>query len=149
MGYGDDESVFDIMTLNGKNIFCTAADDNHNIRGFDNPKSDSFGNWVMIDSPELEYGKVMTALKNGDFYASSGPEIYSLIKDGDRVTVKCSEAEKILFITDSRKRTRFIDEEGKPITEATFEISDTYQKFRIVVCDKKGKKAYTQFYNVN
>lgn len=149
LGFGDDESVFDIMTLNGKSIFCTAADDNHNIGGLDNPKSDSFGNWVMIDAPRLEYGAIMTALKNGDFYASSGPEIYSLTKDGERVTVKCSEAETVLLITDSRKRTRVISEDGSLITEASFNLKDGYTKFRVVVCDKNGKKAYSQLYNVN
>jgi hypothetical protein len=94
-------------------------------------------------------GFIKLELKNGEFYASSGPEIYSLTKIENKVTVNCSEADRVFMITDSRKRSRVIDKEGKLLTEATFELREGYTKFRIVVQDKNGKKAYTQFYNVN
>ena len=149
MGYTDDENVFNDMVVNGKTVFCTAADDNHNYGGFEYPETDSFGNWVMIDAPSLDYSTIMTSLKNGEFYASSGPEIYSLTKDGMQITVKCSEAESISLITDSRKRSKLRLKEGESVTEASFELKEGYTKFRIVVQDKNGKKAYSQFYNVN
>ncbi len=147
-GHSDDENVLEVMTRHGKKVFCIAADDNHNGRGFDYPETDSFGGFVMIDAPALEYKEVMNALKNGDFYASEGPEIYSLTREGNTVTVKCSDADRIYFCSDSRVRRRMVAKEEEFVNEASFEIEGVFDKFRIVVEDKRGRRAYTQFYNV-
>ncbi len=147
-GHDDDEHVLDEIVRSGRHIFCTAADDNHNADGFEGPKADSFLGFTMIDSPSLEYCAVMTALKNGDFYASEGPIIHSLTRDGKKVNVKCSEADRIFMSTDSRIRRRKLTREGESLTEATFELSEGYDYFRIVVVDKRGKKAFSQFYRV-
>lgn len=147
-GHADDESVLDIMALNGKRVFCTAADDNHNEAGFDGPESDSFGGFVMINAQKLEYGAIMTALKNGDFYASSGPKIYSLERDGDTVSVSCSKAERIFLATDSRLRRSVAAPEKETVTKASFKLpKGDYSLFRIIVEDGSGKRAYTQFYD--
>ena len=79
IGTLDDEHAFDDFLRADKKIFCIAGDDNHNKYGFTNPKADSFGGWVCINAKKLEYQEVMSALKNGDFYASTGPQIKSLI----------------------------------------------------------------------
>lgn len=147
-GHADDESVLDIMALNGKKVFCTAADDNHNGAGFEGPESDSFGGFVMINSEKLEYNSVMTALKNGNFYASSGPNIYSLEREGNTVKISCSRAERVFLATDSRLRRHLAAPVGEAVTEASFELPEgVYFLFRLIVEDASGKKAYTQFYD--
>lgn len=148
-GHPDDENVFDVMTRHGKNVFCTAADDNHAGEKLGEYGSDSLGGFVMIDAPKLEYSSVMTALKNGDFYASTGPLIHSVTREGNLVTVKCSDADRIHLSTDSRARAVCLASEGEYINEATFELRGVFDKFRIIVEDKRGRRAYSQFYNVN
>ena len=103
----------------------------------------------MIDAPSLKYGEIMKSLKNGEFYASSGPEIYSITREGNEITVKCSEVDRIYLATNSRVRKTLASQEGKSVSEATFELGEGYELFRITVVDKNGKKAYSQFYNVN
>ncbi len=147
IGHTDDENVFNTMRRAGKKVFCTAADDNHNSDGFKYPKSDSFGGFVMIDAPSLCYTDIMNALKSGDFYSSAGPLIHSLIKEGSSVRVKCSEAERIFFVTDSRFRRYKAAKEGESLCEACFEIREGFSAFRIVVEDGKGRRAYSQFYD--
>lgn len=146
-GHPDDEHVFFEMTMAGKKIFCTAADDNHNVNPFDSPRTDSFGGWVMINAEKLEYGELMDALERGDFYASSGPEIYSLEKDGETVRVKCSPAVKINLITASRRHKRVMAQTDERICEAEFVVDESDSLFRIRVTDENGNHAYTQYYS--
>jgi len=147
-GGKDDENVFDDILRSGKRIFCTACDDNHNEYPLDSVNCDSFGGWVQINAEKLEYNAIMTALEEGNFYASTGPEIYSLVRDGDTVTIKTSDARNISLTTRGRKCLNVIAEPDKAINEATFELEDGYEYFRIRVTDKEGKSAYTQAYDI-
>lgn len=146
-GHPKDETAYDTMLKNGKRIFCTAADDNHNAHGFDDPRSDSFGGWCMINAEELDYDRIMNALKRGDFYASTGPEIYSLTREGDKVTVKCSPVKHIYKQTEGRAASgKHAD--GELLTRATFKLSPYEKIFRIRIEDEHGECAYTQPYDV-
>ena len=148
-GHADDENVLNTMAMHGRFPYPVAADDNHNLCGFDQPDTDSFGGFVMIDAPRLDYESIAAALRLGDFYASQGPKIYSIAKEERSVTVKCSAASSIFLCTDSRERKKATARVGESVTEATFELGSTYDKFRIVIVDEKGRKAYSRFYNVN
>ena len=61
----------------------------------DDPKFDSLGGFIMIKAPKLEYSAIMKALENGDFYASSGPEIYEMWTEGEDLHIKTSPVAKI------------------------------------------------------
>ena len=149
LGHSDDENVLDVMARHGKAPYCVAADDAHSGKSLGEHGSDSLGGWVMIDSPALEYGQIMNSLKNGDFYASTGPEIYSIAREDNKVTVKCSDALSVYLSTDSRCRKQALAPKEECINEATFELVGVFDKFRVIVEDKYGKRAYSQFYNVN
>ena len=147
MGIADDEHVYDEMLRAGKRIFCSACDDNHNTHPIDSPKCDSFGGWVQIDAPALEYSAIMNALVEGDFYASTGPEIYSIFVDDCKVKIKTSPATKISIIPQGRNaRAVYGNSIGEEITEAEFALHPDDRYFRIRVEDKCGKKAYTRAY---
>ena len=145
-GLGSDEHTFDIMLKQGKHVACIAADDNHNSRGFDAVNCDSFGGWVMINADKLTYADIMDALRAHRFYASCGPEIYSLVREGNVVSVKTSPAKRISKQTDGRQGAMVIAERGEYITEASFEVKENEKFFRITVEDEHGKRAYTQAY---
>jgi len=147
-GQHDDETAFEVMLMHEKKVFCTAADDNHNTFGFDSVYSDSFGGWCVINADCLDYGEVMIALEKGDFYASTGCEITSISREGDKVHVECSPAKKISLSTETRRFEFKLAEEGETITEADFTVCDTDISFRIRVEDEKGKCAWSQAYEV-
>lgn len=147
-GYVDNEGVFDDILRSGKKIFATTADDNHNPHPIDSKLCDSFGGWVMINAEKLEYSEIMSALQRGDFYASTGPEITSLTRDGDTVRVECSDAKKIVLVTGGRRIAKEIADIGENLNSAEFTVKETDHYFRIRVEDEYGKKAYTQGYEV-
>jgi hypothetical protein len=151
-GYPNDEYVFDNMMKAGKNIFCIATDDNHNAYGFDEPKTDSFGGWVMVGADRLGYKEIMDSLESGDFYASTGPEIYSISIEGSGeeglVKVECSPAAAVFMITQGRRCTRALDETGEGISSASLKLYPQDTKFRIRVDDGRGHSAYSQIYDI-
>ena len=135
--YEYDINVLDDMLRDGKRVFASSGDDNHNYR------DDSFGTFVMVNAERLEYRTVIDALLRGDFYTSTAPEIYELYIDEGKVHIKTSAAAKICYSTFGR-RVSSVTAEKEPINEAVFEIKDTDIYFRIDVIDEKGRRANTQ-----
>lgn len=139
---GEDSYIvkaFDDILRDGKKIYATMCDDSHKFERM-------FGGWVMINADRLDYKTIMEALKNGDFYCSNGPEIYSLVRDGNTVTIKTSPAKRIALSTGSRRCGVLW---GAGVTEATFKLEDSDGYFRISVDDIYGNHAHTQAYEVS
>ena len=147
-GHPDDESVFADMLRAGKKIYCTAADDNHNRYGFDEPYTESFGGWVMINAERLGYKEIIEALESGNFYASTGPKIYSMTQDGDTVRIKTSPVKAINAKTRGRHMYKLFAAPGEYLTEAEFKFCEMDDFFRIVATDEYGKRAFTQAYDI-
>ncbi len=146
LGFTDDEAVYDNLLRQGNRLYCTACDDCHDDFPIGTPQNDSFGGWICIDAPKLEYGSIMAALKGGNFYSSTGPEILEISKTEDAITVKCSPAQRVFLITGGRRTESCFAEGGIPIQEVTFPILETDKYVRIRVEDYCGKKAYSNAY---
>ncbi|MBQ8528451.1 MAG: PHP domain-containing protein [Clostridia bacterium] len=145
-GLQDDEAAFAELLLAGKRVFCTASDDNHNRHPLDSPYSDSFGSFVMINSDTLSYRGIISALERGDFYASQGPELYSITLDGAIVNVECSPCRAISLVTRGRRSESKRAAKGETLSCATFKLRENEDGFRIKIEDGEGSRAYSQFY---
>ena len=148
----DNEQAFLDLIHDGKKVFPIAADDAHS-------HASACGGWVMVGADKLEYKTVMTSLENGDFYASSGPEIKEFSFEDGKVFVRCSDAVKIYVNTERRTGWAKNAGEGEQITEAEFNVSNylnitreekdrlLWKPFiRLTVVDKSGHRAYTRAY---
>lgn len=145
--YDYDINVVDDFLRDGKRVFVSCGDDNHNL----DEKSrllDSFGAFVMVNTDELSYSSIIDGLLSGKFYASMGPVIEELYVEDGKVYIKCSEAKRISYSTKGR-RTKAVDGLDGYVTEAVFEIKDTDEYFRIDVMDAEGRRANTQAYFIN
>ena len=146
-------TLYDRMLHNGEEIYCIAADDNHNVYAATHPKCDSFGGFTVIKAPRLEYGAVTQALLDGHFYASEGPEIYELYADSEdnAIHIRTTEAVRILMTGGQRyNHAKTAVHKGETITEAAFpldRLTDGYVRF--AVRDREGKEAYTHAYRVS
>ena len=69
---GYDETYWDVMLREGKRIFAFASDDNHNGGLFD----DACGGWIVVKSERLTHEDILRNMMDGNYYSSSGPEIY-------------------------------------------------------------------------
>ncbi|MCQ3035651.1 MAG: hypothetical protein MJ248_05520 [Bacilli bacterium] len=138
-------NIYDDMVREGHKICCTMGDDNHNYEGgFEG----SFGGFNYIGVDELTYDEVLTAMENGNIYASSGPIIKSLYIDSDdeKIYVECSEATDIIFVGYNRTFRHY---HGEDLTKADFKIFGGEVYFRITVKDKYGHVAHTHAYYLN
>ncbi len=140
--YEYDINVLDDFLRDGKRIFATCGDDNHNSE----KKNDSFGCCVMINADELKYDKIIDALTSGNFYTTTGPEISELWTRDGKVFIKCSNAKRITYSTHGRRARSVVADEESWICEAEFEIKEADKYFRIDVIDEFGKRANTQAY---
>lgn len=148
-GYHEfNERVYDDMLRRGNKIYCIASDDNHDRFDEGSPRWDSCGGFIMIKAEKLEYGAIMRALENGDFYASTGPEIYDLWTEGEEVHIKCSPVERISYTTYGRHTVVTTGEHvGDKITEAVFKVSGLYDRYgRVTIYDGAGHYAWTRAY---
>ncbi|MBR4173061.1 MAG: PHP domain-containing protein [Clostridia bacterium] len=146
-GYEDyNPHVYDEMLRGGERIFCIGADDNHNgvpegVGGFD-----SCGAFTVIFAKELTYKSIMDAMFEGEFYASQGPEIYSMYYEDGRIHLKCSPAVHIFSTTNRRRTWNYYMENRKPLTEVSFRVHDDDKYLRITIVDDKGRYANTIAY---
>lgn len=147
-GYFDSEKPFDDLLRRGERLFPLATDDSHKL-------SDCFGGFVMIKAEELTYDKIFGALREGSFYASTGPEFYDISIDGETVSLKCSPVSFICLSTDCRYIC-FDRAKDDLLTEASFDIAgflrlrndriNQHQYIRLTLVDDKGNKAYSRAY---
>ena len=147
-GYFDSEKPFDDLLRIGERVFPLATDDTHK-------RSECFGGFVMIKADELKYDKIFSAMREGSFYASTGPEFYEISLDDSTLNVKSSPASLISVSTDCRYMY-FKRAENEPLTEASFDIGGflnladggikQHQYIRVTLVDDKGNKAYSRAY---
>jgi hypothetical protein len=140
-GRCDSENAFDDILRSGKKVRCIAADDMHSLKH-------GFGGWVCINAEKLEYKTVMDALQKGDFYASTGPQIFSLVQNGLEVEIQTSPCKTIGVVTHGRRTPATQAKEGESISSARFTLRPEDKYFRIRVTDEYGHTAYTQAYPV-
>ena len=147
IGYEDyNPRVYDDMLRGGKKLFCIGADDNHNKHEGTSRYSDCGVAYTMIKAPSLEYSSIMNALQQGDFYASTGPEIHELYVQDGKVYIKCSEADRVLLTCANRSSAVLYSENDTPLIEAAFVIPENCGYFRLTVVDSKGRRACTNAY---
>ena len=139
------ENVLDDFLRDGKKIFASCGDDNHNPP----INNDSFGAFVMVNAKTLTYNNIIKGLLNGEFYSSQGPIIKSLIVEDNVIKIECSSCRNIALTTKGRISKNVCATDTNGICYAEFPLENKYGYFRITITDNCGKKAVTQAYDVN
>ena len=144
--YGYAPQAYDEMLRAGQKLFCVSTDDNHDSFAPGDPRCDSFGGFTMFKLERLSYAGVIEALKKGDFYASTGPELHELyIRDG-ALHVACSPVEKIYVVTSGRRCLMQLAAPGQSLTEAVFPLHGDEGYIRVDCRDGQGRHAYSNAY---
>jgi hypothetical protein len=91
----------------------------------------------MIKSKSLDPDSLLAALKAGQFYASTGPDIHNIAIEGDKLIVECDPARSI-YATGAGALHR--DVTGNGVTRAEFDIEPfTHSYARITILAETGK----------
>jgi hypothetical protein len=89
LGRGDSSLHWDEALEQGRSLQALATDDSHH------PGYDSGYAWTWVRAPERTRDAVLAALRAGDFYGSTGPEIRGVEVSDDEVVVRCSPAASV------------------------------------------------------
>ena len=146
-GYEDyNPRVYTDMLMGGKRLYCVGGDDNHNVHPITTRKCDSGVAWTMIKADNLDYKSLTKSLAEGQFYASTGPEIHELVFEDGKVYIKCSEADRVVCNYGIRRAETVANNDYSALTEAQFSFTPDDKYFRITVYAKDGKTASTNAY---
>ena len=129
------------MLRSGRHINADATDDNHNGGSF----PDSFGGYIVVQAEELSHEAICQAILNGEYYSSSGPEIYDWKVENNQFVVNCSAVERINMIVGGPVAlgvTR-LAEHGVPLTEAFYPLTGKETYIRAECIDEHGHTAWT------
>ena len=96
----------------------------------------------MVKAAENTPEALLTALKAGHHYSSTGPDIQNITWDEKTVTVECSPASAIIL---QGAGTSTVAELGDGLTTATLKLAKLSGSdwLRITIIDASGKRAWS------
>jgi len=132
---GDGLVFYDAVLSEGLRPGAIAVDDSHwRVH-------DGFGGWVMVKAAANTPEDLLAALKAGHFYASQGPVIEHVARDGDVLHVRCSAARSIILLGAASRNRRA---HGDGLTETKLPLEPFAGSWcRLVVVDDRGRRAWT------
>ena len=133
---GDGHFTLEYMLNEGRKLTLIATDDAH----FKTP--DHFGGWVMVKARENTPEALLAALKDGAFYASTGPQIHDIRMTRLTVEVECSPA---ATITVQGAGNAALAVCGENLTTASIALDRFAVSpwIRITVIDQDAKRAWS------
>lgn len=132
----DGWAIADLLLSEGRRLTAIATDDAH----FNEP--DHFGGWVMVKAPSNTPDALLAALKAGDFYASTGPELRGITL-GDGVIHVQSSAVRAVIV--QGQGSAAVAKHGHSMTSASIDLARFANSpwLRVTVMDAAGKRAWS------
>ncbi len=115
-----------------------AADDAHMHNG--QPWD---GACVVVSAPALTKEAVLDGLRTGNFYSTQGPRFESLHARASHIYVRTSPVVAIRLVDDTPWGRRVCATDGKPVTEAHFDVEEEHAYLRVECEDAQGCRAWT------
>lgn len=132
---GDGLVLLDALLHAGRRLGAIASDDSHWTG------TEAFAGWVMVRAEENEPEALLAALRRGAYYASQGPRIEHVARDGDMLEIACSPADAIIL---SGPRTWRQHALGRGLTRARLPLDPTAGGWRrLVIRDSAGRRAWS------
>ena len=133
---GDGWGLMDAMLARGHRLNICANDDAHF------KCNDFFGAWTMVKSDSLEPESLLAALRNGQSYASQGPEIHAIAIDGQSISVECSPAVSVILLGRG-SASDVVFGTGLRHAQLSLDCIKPGGYGRVVVTDAHGKRAWS------
>ena len=142
VGRGHHEIYWDTMLYHGKNVWGFASDDSHKME---------FGHaWVEVRARERTVPAILTAIREGRFYATNGPIIYDVTYSDHQARVTFDRPCDVVtfpwqkngaIVRSYENEVSLVD--GRRRFTATAAVQDGQRYMRIELRDAQGNKAYT------
>ena len=136
---------WDLLLASGREVLGFAVDDCHGVSQF----GDWCGGWVMVNARALTRRDIVAAMRRGNFYSSSGPEIRSLRLGRGKCELATSPAVAVRILGQNGFGRTHYAPDGKPRRRWSLPLPSKeallrfYRYVRIEVEDAAGKVAWT------
>jgi len=91
------------------------------------------GAHIVVSAPKLDKQSILNSLRAGNFYSTLGPRFY----------VRTSPVMAIRLVDDTPWGRRVYASNGKPVTEAHFDVEEEHTYLRVEIEDARGRRAWT------
>jgi hypothetical protein len=138
--------LWDEVLRTGRDMLGFAADDNHGRPT--GVKVCDLG-WVMVGAERLGRESILSALRAGKFYSSTGPQFRSIELAGDKLTVHCSPVEHVWLLGPAWINKRINCAPGQVVEGHEFDLAALREKegelpfLRLEIQDAQGGRAWT------
>lgn len=141
-GLGYAHVHWDDLLAQGLRLTGLAVDDVHWKHGAQGQ------GFVMVRARSLDEDSLLAAIRRGEFFASSGPQITDLrvVQQGNgqpALRVQCSPCESITFYAFGPRGDRCEATPGEILDSATFELKPEQVYLRVECRDGRGRIAWT------
>lgn len=134
---GESWHLTDVLLNRGRRLHAYAADDAH-FQPQDPPGCVA---WVQVRAESLDPAALLSALKAGHYYSSTGPELYDIQLADGLLTVRCSPARKI-FLSGGAPGAQVV--QGEDLTDCTLPVAMFgHGHCRVTVEDAAGRRAWS------
>ncbi len=124
-------------------IYGLATDDSHEYHQIGSAYSNSGRGWVMVYADSLSPSSLITAMENGDFYASTGVTLQAVFLKNNTLTVNVRPSDIVRYTIDfigvakGEQQSRVL----KSISGATasFDLTEDYLIVRARITSDKKK----------
>ncbi len=133
---GEGLMTLEYLLNKGRHLNLIASDDSH----FNSP--DYFGGWVMVKAQENTAQALLAALKAGEYYSSTGPEIHNIRINETSIEVDCTPVVSILVQGHGSPMT-YLRGETMTTGKISLERLSNSPWIRITIIDRAGKRAWS------
>lgn len=141
-GMQNSEQLIRELLNHKKKVFVTAGDDFHGP--YKKVKNDKcFGGYIMVNASKNEED-ILQAIKNGKFYATTGPQILDYRIENGKLAIETSPVKRIIFYSNMRKCKNIFCEEDFEITKGEYLLNGEEFYVWAKIIDKDGNIAWTQ-----
>ena len=132
------EEIWDSILSEGRIIYGIASDDAHHFQNWGPERANPGRGWVVVRPAERDAEGIITALREGDFYASTGVELEDLSMENETLRLRIREQgkpkKKWGMIGAFKYRTTFIGKGGAVLkVDETLEPSYTLRPGELYV----------------
>jgi hypothetical protein len=125
-------------------MYGLATDDSHNYHQVGSAYSNAGRGWVMVYADSLKPASLVSALENGDFYASTGVTLTEVTVKNNTLKIKIDPSDNVKYTIDfvgvakGEEKSRVL--KSLSATEASLELTDQYLFVRARITSDRIKE---------
>lgn len=114
------EEMWDVLLTAGRRIYGFAVDDAHHFKRFGRNLANPGRGWVMVRAASLDTASIVKALREGNFYASTGVELNDIQVTESELQIEIKPVRNFKFTT-------YFIGAGGTVLERSFDLKPVYR----------------------